>query len=418
MNNRYFVFVRLFRESYRFALTAITVNKTRTVLSLLGITIGIFSIISVFTVFDSLEIKIKTSINSLGRNVLFVEKWPWSMGGEYPWWKYWQRPEVSIDELEYIKKHSNTVEHACIMSNVNRAVKKGNRSIDRISFFSVSHDYEQVIDFELSEGRYFTPHESNAGRNVVVIGHDIKENLFPGISPIGNKITISGRKLEVIGVFEKEGDVTFGNSHDKVCLVPITFSRSIIDLRNVGTQVMARSKEMISLDEMKDELTGIMRAVRKLKPGADDNFAINETDILTQGFESFFNIISLVGWIIGGFSLLVGGFGIANIMFVSVRERTNQIGIQKSLGAKKYFILLQFLFEAIFLSLIGGACGLALVYIGTLIVTYGFDFELFLTFANIGVAIIVSAIIGVASGFIPAYIASRLDPVEAIRTSF
>ncbi len=418
MNSKYFVFIRLFRESYRFALTAIAVNKTRTILSLLGITIGIFSIISVFTVFDSLEIKIKDSINSLGRNVLFVEKWPWSMGGEYPWWKYWQRPEVSIDELDYIKKQSTTIEYACIMTNVGKSVKYQSRSIDRINFFSASHDYEHVMDFELSEGRYFTPHESVSGRNVVIIGHELKKNLFPKTSPVGKRITVGGIKVEVIGVFEKEGAATFGHSHDDVCLAPITFSRNLVDLRRIGTQIMVRSKEMVALDEMKDELTGIMRAVRKLKPGSEDNFAINETDILTRGFESFFNVVSIVGWIIGGFSLLVGGFGIANIMFVSVRERTNQIGIQKSLGAKKYFILLQFLFEAIFLSLIGGTIGLLLVYIGTLIVTHGFDFELFLTISNIGVAAFVSVLIGVLSGFIPAYIASRLDPVEAIRTTF
>jgi putative ABC transport system permease protein len=418
MKNKRLLYLKLFRESFIFARTAIAVNKTRTALSLLGITIGIFCVISVLTIVDSIEIELNKSINSLGSNVLFIQKWPWAMGGgDYPWWKYWQRPEASLDELEYIQRNSTTVKDACFMVNVQRTVKYLNSSIDNCNYFSASHDYDKVMDFEISEGRYFTEMESNSGRNVAIIGAEIKKNLFPNTTPIGKRITLGGRKVEIIGVFKREGNDTFGNSHDEVVMTPVTFARNLIDLRRIGTSIMVRSHDNISLEEMKEELTGTMRAVRKLKPGADDNFAINETSVISQGFDSIFSIVSIVGWIMGAFSLLVGGFGIANIMFVSVSERTNQIGIQKSLGAKRSFILTQFLFEATILSILGGLVGLLLIYVATLIGTQAFNIEFTLTLQNILIALIVSGLIGIISGYIPARKASVMDPVEAIRTS-
>ena len=239
-----------------------------------------------------------------------------------------------------------------------------------------------------------------------------------GQNAVGEKIKIFGRKLYVIGVIKKEGEDVFGNSNDNWILIPANFARNVIDVNSVGTTIIAKGKPNISNDQMKDELTGIMRSIRKLPPKADDNFAINETDIISKGFDELFAIIAMVGWIIGGFSLLVGGFGIANIMFVSVKERTTQIGIQKSLGAKNYFILLQFLFEAVFLSLMGGIVGLIIVYILTFIVSSMFNFELILTFGNVMLGLIVSILIGLISGFIPAWSASRLNPVDAIRSNF
>jgi putative ABC transport system permease protein len=191
-----------------------------------------------------------------------------------------------------------------------------------------------------------------------------------------------------------------------------------MDMRNLQGTIIVKAKPAVSLDEMRDELTGIMRAVRKLKPKAEDNFVINQTDIISKGFDQLFGVIALVGWIIGGFSLLVGGFGIANIMFVSVKERTRLIGIQKSLGAKKYFIMLQFLFEAIFLSLLGGILGLIIVFILSFTISHVFDWSLVLTQKNILLGIFVSAFIGFVSGLIPAWNASRLDPVEAMRSTF
>lgn len=413
------LFIKLLRESYLFAIQAIIVNKLRTFLSLLGITIGIFAVITVFTIVDSMEITIRKSIESLGNNVLFVQKWPWTFSEDFPWWKYMSRPVPSYNELTEIQRRSAGSSASAFMIAMSRTVRYQDRSVDNATVIAVTQDYDKVWSFELSEGRYFTPGESAGGKNVAVIGSTIAENFFDGEYPVDKQIRVLGRKVTVIGVFKKEGNDTFGSSNDEQVMLPINFVRNILDLKNENYDplIVVKAKPGVSNEELRDELTGIMRSVRKLKPGAEDNFSINETDILTQGFESLFDIISIAGWVIGGFSLLVGGFGIANIMFVSVRERTHIIGIQKSLGAKNYFILFQFLFEAIILCLIGGALGLLLVYLGTLIVLGGFDMELTLTFGNIFLGLGVSALIGLVSGYIPAFMASRLDPVEAIRAS-
>ncbi|PIQ35342.1 MAG: ABC transporter [Bacteroidetes bacterium CG18_big_fil_WC_8_21_14_2_50_41_14] len=412
------ILFKLIYESFLFAVNALVVNKVRTLLSLLGITIGIFSIISVFTVFDSLEYAIKSEINSLGNNVLFIQKWPWAMGGDYPWWKYYQRPEAKISEMDELLKRTSTVESAAFMVSVTRNVYHGNNNMENVPVVAVSQDYDKVMPFELQAGRYFTPIESHGGKNIAIIGADIAQNLYQGLDPIGQSIKVFGRKLVVIGVIKKQGQDVFGSSKDNWIIVPVNYARNLLDFNNIGTTIMVMAKPHISNEQMMDELTGIMRSIRKLSPAADDNFALNETDIISKGFDQLFGVIAMVGWFIGGFSLLVGGFGIANIMFVSVKERTNQIGIQKSLGAKNYFILFQFLFESIFLSLMGGLVGLLIVFALTIVVSSVFSFTLTLTLANIMLGILVSAFIGLISGFVPAWTASRLNPVDAMRSNF
>ncbi len=410
-------YLKLIGESFLFAFQAIIVNKVRTFLSLLGITIGIFSVISVLTIFDSMEIAIRKSIDQLGDNVLFVQKWPWEGGNDYPWWKYWKRPEADMEDLREIQRRSTASESSAFMFEVRRTIKYQNNSIKDASILSVSHDFEKVLPFDLQEGRYFTPAESASGNNVVIVGAEIANKLFSGLPAIGKEIKIFGSKLEIIGVVKKEGDDLFGNSSDNQAIIPVNFARNHVDLQEVGTTILVRAKPNVSNDELKDELSGIMRSVRKLKPTAEDDFAINESSIITREFNAFFKVIAIVGWIVGGFSLLVGGFGIANIMFVSVKERTNQIGIQMSLGAKKFFILYQFLFEAVFLSLFGGIIGLLIVYLLVLL-SQNFPFTLHLTFINILIGVSVSVTIGLIAGIIPSYLASRLDPVEAMRSTF
>ena len=412
------IVLKLIRESLMMAVDALVINKVRTILSLTGITIGIFSVISVFTVFDSLENSIKSEINSLGNNILFIQKWPWAMGGgDYPWWKYWQRPEPKLSELKQIMTRSNTVKNAAFMFNVSRNVYYKKNSVENTNIAAISHDYINVFTLNIGLGRYFTEQESVSGRNVAILGYDIAKNLFPGEDPIGKRIKIFNRRIFVIGVVEKKGEDIFGNSPDKMVFMPVNFIRTLVDLRHIRSTIVIKAKDGIPLEQMKDEMTGIMRSIRKLKPAADDNFALNQTDIISKGFDQLFAVIAIVGWIIGGFSLLVGGFGIANIMFVSVKERTNQIGIQKALGAKRYFILLQFLFEAVFLSLLGGAVGLLLVFLLSWGVKSMFDFPMILSMKNIILGVSVSALIGFFSGLIPAWSASRLDPVEAMRSN-
>ncbi|OQX80113.1 MAG: ABC transporter [Bacteroidetes bacterium 4484_276] len=407
--------LKLIRESYLFAFQAIIVNKVRTILSLLGITIGIFSVIAVLTVFNSMETSIRGSLSELGDNVLFIQKWPWSMGGNYPWWKYLNRPEPGISEMVDIQHRSQTAESVAMMFQTNRTVKRLNNSYDDVNVFGVSHQYDRVFPMDIKDGRYFTQLESIGGRNVVIIGAGIAENLFENEYPIGKSIKIFGNKVTVIGILTKQGEGSFGSSTDEQVFVPMNFARNYINMRNIGTTILVRAKPNVGNIQLKDEITGIMRSVRKIKPGEENNFALNELSVIDQGLQSFFSGIAVIGWIIGAFSLLVGGFGIANIMFVSVRERTNIIGIKKAIGAKGFFILLEFLFEAVFLSLIGGAVGLLLIFIGTIIFHDSLGFDLFLSHNNILLGMVISIVIGLIAGIVPAWSASRLDPVEAIR---
>ncbi|MFH1001060.1 MAG: ABC transporter permease [Bacteroidota bacterium] len=410
------IYLKLIRESLIFAFNELIVNKIRTFLSLLGITIGIFSVISVFTIFDSMEIYLRDSINSLGSNVLFVQKWPW-MEENLEWWKIMNRDEPGLDDLEVINQKSELAEATSFMAGTNKTLKNGNNSMENISVQGVSYDYPKILSLEIQSGRFFTELEANNGRGVAIIGTTVAENLFPNTDPIGKNIKIGGYKTYVIGVIKKKGDDAFGNSPDETLLVPVNYLRNFINMRKTGGSTIAvLAKENISNDQLRDELTGILRSAHRLKPGEDNDFAINETSVISKGFDAFFGVIATIGWVIGGFSLLVGGFGIANIMFVSVKERVNIIGIQKSLGAKNYFILFQFLFEAIFLALIGGIVGLLFVLLLVVVVNAAFDFGMVLTVGNIMLGIIVSSIIGLLSGFIPAYQASKLDPVEAMRS--
>lgn len=409
------IFLKLLRESYVFAIHELMVNKTRTILTLLGITIGIFSIISVLTVFDSLERSMRKGIDSLGSNVLFIQKWPWAMGGDYPWWKYYQRPEPSLKDLREIQKRSVASEGSALFIEVTRTVHYLNNRIEDVSVMAITHDFANIMPMDIANGRYFTPIESGSGKGVILLGASIAENLFNTLDPVGRKVKVFNQKLEVIGVLKKEGEDLFGNTSDNQVIIPMNYARTVLDVKNLGNTIVVRAKPNISNAELIDELTGIIRSVHKLKPSADNDFAINETDIITQSFDQLFGVIALVGWIIGGFSLMVGGFGIANIMFVSVRERTNIIGIQKSLGAKNFFILIQFLFEAIFLSLIGGSVGLLLVFAGSYVGSSVLGFDIMLTWNKILIGLITSSVIGLVAGYIPARIASRLDPVEAMR---
>lgn len=411
------LYPKIIYESLKFALNSLTSNRLRTILSLLGISIGIFSIITVFTVVDSLEANVRKSVSSLGNNVIFLQKWPWEFGGDYAWWKYYNRPLPIIDELPQILNKSKLAEAGAFEAGTSKNVKYRNNIIENISLKCVSHDYERVKSFEIADGRYFTEQESTSGKNKAIIGHSIALNLFGNTSGKGKVITILGHKFEVIGTFMKEGNSIMGASLDNVVVIPVNYARNILDLRNesLNPQILLQAKEGVSNEALKDEITGIMRNIRKLKPLADNNFALNETSMLSKGFDGIFAIIGLAGWVIGGFSIIVGGFGIANIMFVSVKERTMLIGIQKSLGAKNIFILTQFLLESVILCLIGGIIGLLLVFIGISIANNLLDLGIVLSFTNILLAITVSILIGVISGFIPSYSASQLDPVEAIR---
>lgn len=413
------LFLTLFKESFFFAVQALVTNKLRSFLSLLGITIGIFAIISVFTMTDSLEKKLRDSVKSLGDDVIYIQKWPWTFGPDYPWWKYMNRPVPNISELGEVQKSSRKGEAFAFMVSANGTAKYKSNSVENANMLCISHQYDQIRSFTIREGRYFTENESESGRAICIIGNTVAEGLFGQGSPVGKEIKVRGSKLTVIGVLKKEGESMLGNNVDTQILIPINFARNLVDLRKdrFDPMIMVKAKTRVSNDELVDELTGIMRGIRKLKPIADDSFALNQTSMISGQVNDLFDVVGIAGWAIGGFSILVGGFGIANIMFVSVKERTNLIGLQKSLGAKNYFVLLQFLSEAVLLSLLGGMIGLAFIYAGTFVAEAALEMDIALTRSNIILGLTISALIGVVSGFVPSYSASQMDPVEAIRAN-
>jgi putative ABC transport system permease protein len=414
------IILKLIRESFLFAFDALRQNKLRTLLSLLGVTIGIFTIIAVFSAVDTLRNNLQKSVNKLGSNSIYIQKWPWVGEDNFPWWKYMQRPVPKLRDFTQVQRRSQTAKAISYEISIdNRTVKYESNTVDGAQIDAVSHDHDKTWNFDFQDGRYFTDIESRTGAPVTIIGADIAEALFPDGTGLGKQIKIMGRKVTIIGVFAKEGKDILGISSDNEILLPLNFAKNIIDIENekYNPQIVVRGLDNLNDVEVESEVRGIMRSVRSIRPGAEDNFALNKSNILSNELDRLFGIVNIAGAIIGGFSILVGGFGIANIMFVSVKERTNIIGIQKSLGAKNYFILLQFLIESIVLCLLGGAMGLLLVYLGTFGVKAAADIQIVLDANNIIFGIGISVVIGIISGIVPAWFASRLDPVEAIRTN-
>ena len=408
---------RFISEGMRFAWQALITNKLRTFLSLLGVTIGIMSIIAVFTIVDSLENNVRKSIDSLGDNVIYIQKWPWGGGGgeEYQWWKYYKRPKVSYKEFKALQDRSTFSNSVAFTFSGHRTVKRGNDVLERVDISAITYEFPQILSFDMEKGRFFSQAEINSAKNIVLIGHTVAASLFGDFNPIGESIKVAGINAIVIGVIEKQGESITGNSQDESVLCSYWFAKRFLSERRSEPLIMVSAQEGVSNDQLKSEIREIMRSLRRVRPLDDDNFSMNQISIITNGLDQIFSIIGLAGWVIGGFSILVGGFGIANIMFVSVKERTKIIGIQKALGARNYFILLQFLFESIFLCLLGGVLGLTLVWVMATMATNMMEFTLTLSFENIVLGLSVSVLIGVISGIIPALSAARMDPVEAIR---
>jgi putative ABC transport system permease protein len=414
------VFLRLVKEGSSFAVSSLVVNRLRTILSLLGITIGIFAIISVFTLVDSMERSVRSSFESLGDDAMFIERMPWgpeSGDGEYAWWKYMKRPQVTYEEAKILKQRMSTAGVVSFFAGALRTVEYRNSAAERINVIAAAEGFENFIKVDIGDGRNFTSAELNSGRRVCLLGYDVSQTLFGLESPVGKDIKVGGFRSTVIGVLEKEGQSLLGGGADEWVIIPVTFGQTIMNLNESNTQITLRPKEFVSLKAMEDEAMMHMRSIRKLRPSEEKNFALNKSSMLSSGLDQVFGILTLVGLIIGGFSILVGGFSIANIMFVSVKERTSIIGIQMALGAKRSFILFQFLFEAVLLCLIGGGIGLLIIFLGSLAASSATGFDLSLTLKNVLIGVSFSVVIGLVSGLTPALRASQMVPVDAIRSN-
>jgi len=400
------------------AFQQLAANKLRSFLSLLGITIGIFSIIAVLSAVDSLELNIRSSFDKLGDDVVYLDKFSWAQDPEATYWKWIRYPEPSYDDYEAINASVKSAEIASYAAVVgSKTVEYNSNNISGVFFLAITYEFSQMYNFNFSQGRYLTRGEYHTGANHVVMGAIAAEKLFGNIDPIGKRIKVMGQKYKVIGVLEKEGNSLLRvMNFDEVVMIAVPTAQKFMNVkRSRNTLVNAKASEGYSMEQLEGEVTAAVRADRRLRPKEESNFALNKLSILSNVFDSIFSVISLVGWVIGGFAILVGGFGVANIMFVSVKERTNIIGIKKALGAKNYVILLEFLVESVVLCLIGGIMGLLLVYGVIQLINMADTFIFTLTLQNILIGAGLSMAAGVLAGMIPAYIAANMSPVDAIR---
>ncbi|HRT33878.1 MAG TPA: ABC transporter permease [Bacteroidales bacterium] len=410
---------KLVYESILFAYSSLKGDKFRTFLSLFGVSIGIFSIVTVFTAIDALRNNVATGLNSFGGNTLYIQEFPWAPpeGEEYKWWEYRKRPATKIEEFQYINANSKTAEASAFVIFTSKNIRYKRNSFNSGFITAPTSDWDKISNVEIENGRYFSPFEAQSSTPVAVIGNSVAEALFAGEDPINKIIKVGQSNVKVIGVTKKAGESIVNIfDTDNSITVPYRFMSTLVNARNTSSMICVKPLDNVDRDEFLLEMKLLMRSVRRLSPKQSDNFALNEMTFLLNQTKSIFKGINLAGWIIGGFSILIGGFGIANIMFVSVKERTNLIGIQKALGAKRYIILTQFLAEATFLALAGGIIGLLMTLAIVLIVGGNAAFPMELSAYNIFRGLFISSIIGITAGFIPAYTAARLNPVDAINS--
>ena len=397
-------------------------NKLRSGLSLTGVAFGIFCIISVLATVDSLQNKIQTDISALGTNTIYIDKWQYGAGddGDYPWWKFVNRPEPRYADIKYIKERSSLAENVAYFTSEGTSLDYKNSEMQNVNVYGVSSEYNQIQNIDIGAGRYFTEAEFLRGNAVAVLGYENAVQLFG--SPeraIGKSVSFDKHRATIIGVIAKQGQ-SFGPGFDFDHSIFFTyyFYASIYSVTGGYNQhfIMVKGKPNVSSAALSDELKGVMRQIRKLSPKQEDNFALNDLNFMTEAVSGFFGTVNIGGWAIAGLSLIVGAFGVANIMFVTVRERTSQIGLKKAIGAKSRTILLEFLLESAFLCIIGGFIGLLMVWGLAAILSAVMPFAIIISGKIVFLAFSICVILGILSGIIPATIAARMNPVDAIRS--
>ncbi len=405
-------------NSFRLTMQELMVNKLRTSLSLIGISFGIFCIIGVLATVNSLEMNIQNQIKSLGTNTIYIDKWDYNGGPDYPWWKFINRPVPKYEEVNFIRERSHLAKNISFEVDARVNVEYDNYALQGVTMVGITEEENDIQPVTMAFGRYISGNEFSSGSPVVIIGYSNAESLFgsPALA-IGKEIKVKDNKATIIGVIKKMGSGMINvQDYDQSIFIPYKFARQIVNANESSPKILVMGKDNVSSSALADELEGVMRSIRKLSPTESDNFTLNQITSFSDKVSSLFSNINLGGWAIGLLSLVVGAFGIANIMFVTVKERTSMIGLKKAIGAKRRSILSEFLLEAAIICILGGLIGLFLVFLLTVILTNVFNFPVYISTGILTLAISICIFIGILSGIIPAYIASRLDPVVAIRS--
>ncbi|MFN8243092.1 MAG: ABC transporter permease [Ferruginibacter sp.] len=404
-------------NSLRLTFQELKVNKLRTALSLTGIAFGIFCIIGVLAAVNSLELNIQGEVKNLGSNTIYIDKWDYSGGPDQPIWKFRARPVAKFEEAQMVRDRSQLLDDiSFLMQNVSNISYKDD-VIQNAIMYSITEAQMNIQPLKFDAGRFFSPAEFAAGSDVCLVGYSNAENLFGNSErAVGKQIEVKGKKVTIIGVIKKEGTNFIGWNYDNCVMMTYKFFKTLFEEEYSNPILIAKGKEGVTTAAFSDELKGIMRQIRKLSPTQEDNFSLNSVEAFSKAITGFFSVLNIVGSIVGGISLIVGLFGIANIMFVTVKERTSIIGLKKAIGAKSGSILFEFLLEAIILCLMGGAIGLFFVYLGTVISSSMLKFPIFISVPMLMVTIIVCVVVGILAGIFPASRAARMDPVVAIRS--
>ncbi len=420
------IFRNMFRNleiiwtSFKMALQEFRSNKLRTGLSLLGIIIGIVCIISVLATISSMQLAVKDDLKSLGNKSIYIDKWLWSGGGpDYPWWKYVKRPSPKYEEMQLLKQKIPDATRICYELQIEDNVEFGDNSLSGVNYYGNTEDFDKIQQVNIGAGRYFQQADFDRGTPYVVLGYRIAERLFvKAEKAVTQTVKLRGGKNAiVIGVIEKQGQSILGGwDYDNSILLTTNFMKQMVKEEYANPRILVQAGGNISVPALKDELEGAMRSVRKLSPSQEDNFSLNDIDSLGKFFDPIFRGMNIGGWAIAALSLIVGMFGVANIMFVTVRERTPQIGLKKAIGAKRGVIMTEFLLESAFLCILGGFIGLLIVFLLTLGVGAALHFKVFIPFNIVMLAVCICLVTGVLAGIIPAFMAARLDPVVAIRS--
>lgn len=409
--------LNILSNSLRLTLQELKENKMRTSLSLIGVAFGIFCIIGVLAAVNSLERNIQSEVQSLGSNTIYIDKWDYSGGPDQPFWKFRSRPVMKFEEAALIKERSILLDDISFLLQTNTSISHKDDLIPSSGIYGIVEAQMTIQPIQFAEGRFLSQAEFANGSSVCLLGHTNAENLFGNVArAMGKQIDVKGKKVTVVGVIKKEGKNFIGWDYDNCVMLPYKFCKTIFDEKNSNPILIAKGLDGITPAALSDELRGIMRQVRRLSPTQDDNFSLNSVEAFSKAITGFFSILNIVGSIIGGISLIVGLFGIANIMFVTVKERTAVIGLKKAIGAKSSSILFEFLMEAIILCLMGGAVGLFFVWIGTIISSKALDFPIYISTPMLIISVVVCVVVGILAGIFPASRAAKLDPVVAIRS--